>query len=251
MAFTFQDLFSQHAAAYAAYRPDYPSALFSYLAKLAPSHELAWDCGTGNGQAAVALADYFTQVIATDPSEQQIKAATSKKNISYRVMPAEQTNLEDQSIDLITVAQALHWFKFAEFYQEVNRVLKPNGILAAWCYSLGRVNPAVDKIIDKFYDEITKPYWVFERHYIDENYKTIPFPLHKLTPPQFHIKKNWDLAQFTAYLNTWSAVKIGIKQTGHNPLELINSELQTAWGDPQQTKLIHWPIHLLVGKTHV
>ncbi len=245
----FRDYFSNHAGDYAAYRPTYPAALFSYLAQITPDHQLAWDCGTGNGQAAVELAKDFKQVIASDPSAEQIKAATPKTNIMYRVFSAEQTDLTDNSVDLITVAQALHWFDFAKFYAEAKRVLKPNGVIAAWCYSLTRVDPAVDAIIDHFYWNIIPDYWDPRRKLIDEEYKTIPFPFNKIITPVFQMEQNWDLLQFINYINTWSGLKAYIKQKGVNPLEQLFPQLVAAWGTPTTVKTVCWPLHLLVGKT--
>lgn len=247
----FKDYFSNHAQDYATYRPDYPPELFKFLSEVVPEHNLAWDCATGNGQAAVELANYFKHVIATDASEQQIATAVAKDNITYRVMPAEKTDFADQSVDLITVAQALHWFDFDKFYNEANRILKPQGVLAAWSYGLSRIDPEVDKVIDILYNDITKPYWDHRRQLIDEKYQTIPFPLQKITAPAFVIEKNWDLLHFINYLNTWSGLKNYINKTNTNPLDDLLPKFMVAWGDPAQNKLVRWPVYLLAGKKAV
>ncbi len=135
----FKDHFSQQAGDYAKYRPDYPEALFEFLAKTARGHELAWDVGTGNGQAALGLTKYFDRVLATDPSEKQIQNAVRHAQISYSVASSVQTNVPSRNVDLITVAQALHWFDFNAFYREARRVLKPDGLIAVWCYGLNEI----------------------------------------------------------------------------------------------------------------
>jgi ubiquinone/menaquinone biosynthesis C-methylase UbiE len=162
-----KDLFSQQAAEYAKYRPTYPHALYKCIFSHVHHFDCAWDCGTGNGQAAVALAKKFKQVIATDVSETQILHAQSRTNIIYQVCPAEKTPFSSHSFDLVTVAQALHWFDFDLFYPELKRVLKPHGLFAAWSYGLARVDPQVDRVIDFFYDQLLAPYWDPRRRLID------------------------------------------------------------------------------------
>jgi len=246
---SFKDYFSQHASDYAQYRPDYPPALFEYLASLTLEHNLAWDCATGNGQAALGLTPFYRKIIASDASAQQIQSAKSHPQITYQVMPAEQTTFADKSVDLICVAQAMHWFDFDKFYAEVERILKPTGILAAWCYSLFEIdnNPAANKIIATFYWDITNPYWAPERQLIDKEYKTILFPFKTINTPTFFMERTWNLEQLLHYINTWSGVKNYETQRAKNPLTLISDTLLNAWGDPQQTYLIRWPIHLLIG----
>ncbi|CAN5427183.1 class I SAM-dependent methyltransferase [soil metagenome] len=246
---TFKDYFSAQAQNYAKHRPHYPQALFRYLATLTEEHLLAWDCGTGSGQAAVALADYYQHVIATDASAEQIDKATVHKNVDYRVMPAENTHLLSESIDLITVATAMHWFNFEEFFAEVRRVLKPQGILAAWCYNLPHINPEIDEIIGAhLYKEILGSYWPPERRYIDERFQTIPFPFQPLATPNFFLENHWDLAGLINYLATWSASLLYQKQHGHAPMDEIMTELTCAWGDPLTVHAASHEIYLLVGR---
>lgn len=245
----YTDHFATKTENYLQFRPDYPAELFSYLANLTPQHDLVWDCGTGNGQAARALAKYFKKVIATDLNQTQLDVAEKKENIEYRCFPAEKTDIEIASVDLITVAQALHWFQFDAFYQEVKRVLKPNGMLAVWCYSLGKLTPALDLVIKKLYLEILgDEYWPKERRYIDEAYQTIPFPFQKMTTPEFYIEKPMNFMQLVGYLNTWSALKEYQNRNQKNPLDMVYEELKKAWGDPEQKHTFCCPIHLLVGK---
>lgn len=243
-----KDLFSQQAAEYAKYRPDYPQALYDFIFSQVKTFDNAWDCGTGNGQAAIALAKKFKHVMATDLSENQIQHAQQRSNITYQVCCAEKTPFPDHYFDLVTVAQALHWFDFDLFYPELKRVLKHEGIFAAWCYDLSRVNPKVDRVIDTFYNTILGPYWDKCRWLIDEKYQTIPFPLKKIDSPPFAIELAWDLTQYVNYISkTWSATQSYFKQHGFNPIDLILSDLENAWGESAQSRKITWPIYLLLG----
>ncbi len=243
--------FSEQSENYLLYRPTYPDALYSYLSELVDEHESAWDCGTGSGQAAVALAKHFTQVIATDINQAQFDVAKKNEKIRYICCPAENTPILPNSVDLITVAQALHWFNFTLFYKEVSRVSKPTGIIAAWCYSLGYFESTVDVAITRLYRDILgDDYWPVERRYIDEGYQTIPFPFTKIPSPSFLIEKEMDFAQLLGYLSTWSAVKEYQQRNGVNPLNLVYKELELAWGKPKQVYTMRWPLHLLVGSVH-
>ena len=172
----FKDLFSAQASTYQKFRPQYPEELFTYLAGTVGAHDRVWDCGTGNGQAARALAKHFKSVIATDASQGQIDSAVAHPSVEYRVAPAEGSGLPAASVDLITVAQALHWFDLDPFYAEVNRVLKPGGRIAVWCYGITKVHTAIDAIVEGFYSGTLNGYWDPARHFIDEEYRTIAFP---------------------------------------------------------------------------
>lgn len=184
----FKDRFSHHASDYARHRPDYPAALYEFLAEKVKQREVAWDGGTGNGQAAVGLAAHFDRVIATDPSAEQIRYAVRHEKISYTVTPVEQSEIPSHTVDLITVATAVHWFDLERFYREAQRVLKPDGALTVWCYGLSRINPGIDKVVQHYYRNIVGPYWPPERHYIDEKYETIPFPFVEMPTLEFHMK---------------------------------------------------------------
>ena len=241
--------FNQQSASYLLFRPDYPEALFAYLLNFVNTPHRVWDCGTGNGQAAVALANYFEQVIATDISQAQLDVAPKHTKIRYLCCAAEKTSIKDNSVDLIVIAQALHWFNFDSFYQEVHRVGKKTGLIAAWCYSLGKFDSVVDNIINTLYSDILgDDYWPAERRYIDEQYQTIPFPFTKIKTPDFSIEKKMGFAQLLGYLQTWSAVKEYQKRNHINPLNLVFKELELAWGDLQHQYTIQWPLHLLVGR---
>lgn len=244
----FKDNFSKQSAAYARFRPTYPPELFAYLASLTPAHDLAWDCGTGNGQAALGLADYYAQVYATDPSEQQIAHARPHERVRYRVQQAEAPTLDDHSVDLVTVAQALHWFRFDAFYAAVKRVLKPGGIFAAWAYGLPSVTPAVDVLINRFHHETVDAFWQPENRLIEKEYRTIPFPFEELPAPPFLMRKELTLADVTGLLRSWSAVQRYIDAHGTDPVNGLEPELARAWGNPQEAKTATWKLILKTGR---
>jgi len=245
---TFKDHFSQQAGDYARYRPDYPEALFEFLARTARGRELVWDAGTGSGQAALGLTKYFDRILATDPSETQIQNAVRHAQIAYTVAPAEQTDIPSGSVDLITVAQALHWFNFEAFYREARRVLKPDGLLAVWCYGLNEISPAVDEVVRHLYANIVGPYWPRERKFIDEQYQTIPFPFSELPPPALHMQQMWDLSDFVGYLQTWSATQRFRQENDQDPLDIIRKALTRAWGEAYQKRRVQWPIYFRIGR---
>lgn len=243
-----KDRFSNHAEKYQKYRPSYPEELYAFFLTLVAEKQTAWDCGTGNGQVAIALAKYFNQVYATDLSEKQLQLAPRVSNIQYKTERAEQTSFPDHRFDLITVAQAIHWFDFNLFYQEVRRTLKPKGILAVMGYGLFRTEDHINLIIDRFYTQIIATYWDKERVYIDEQYKTIPFPFQEIKAPVFHHTMQWNLSQLLGYLNTWSAVHLYENKEQVNPLSFIEEELTKAWGNASDIKKITFPILLRIGK---
>lgn len=243
---TFKDHFSRQAADYAKFRPGYPRELFAYLGTIARSRQLACDCGTGNGQAAVGLASVFDRVIATDASAKQIANAQPHERIEYRVAPAENSGIKSGTADLIMVAQALHWFDLDRFYAEAHRVLKPNGILAASAYNLLQIEPATDEIVNRYYFEVVGPFWPPERKLI-ENFADLPFPFHEIQPRKFEMTAQWDLEQLVGYLKTWSSTQRFITANGSDPLDEIADELRAAWGDAKQTRRVIWPLTLRVG----
>jgi len=245
---SFQDHFSHYAGDYARFRPRYPPELFAHLASLLPMRRQAWDCATGNGQAALGLAPYFERVIATDASAEQIAQATPHPKISYRVALAEQSGLGDGSVQLVTVAQALHWFDFDRFYPEVRRVLSPGGIFAAWGYHLLRCDPVIDRLIDDFYSKTVGPYWPADRKWIEEKYRSIPFPLPEISIPDFKMGSAWNLSDLMGYLGTWSATRKYIEAQGKNPLEPLERQLLSLWGDPDEKKEIVWPLFSRVAR---
>jgi SAM-dependent methyltransferase len=244
----FEDHFSGHSRQYAQSRPQYPDEIYTYLASIAPRHSLAWDCGTGSGQAALGLAKHFDRVYATDASAEQISHSYPHEKVSYHAEPAEHVSLDDSSVDLVTIAVAIHWFDFDEFYREVKRVLKPDGVIAAWTYSLTKISPEIDILIQQYYGEILNGYWPERIHYLEERYETLPFPFEEIIPPEFTMEIRWNLLQFADFLDSWSATQRYKAQQGHHPLELMWDRLSAAWGDEKETRLIRWPLHFRIGR---
>ena len=238
----FKDYFSQVSVSYRDYRPRYPAALFDYLAGVAPSTGLAWDCATGNGQAATMLGRRFDSVIATDASANQIAAAESMQNIDYRIEPAEATSIDAGTVDLTTVAQALHWFDLARFADEVRRVSAPGAILAVWSYAILESTPAVDVVIETLYNGILGDYWTPERKLVEQGYAGIELPFDTRDAPTFAMEADWTYAELIGYLSTWSAGKRYEQQQGHSALALVEKDLRTAWGDTEGSVTITWPL---------
>lgn len=242
-----KDYFSTQSALYAQFRPTYPAELFDYMLSLVKEKHTAWDCATGNGQVAKELAKYFNHVFATDISENQLKNAMQQPNITYAIAPAEKTTFKNEVFDLITVAQAIHWFNFNEFYTEVKRTLKPDGLVAVIGYGLMYINPAIDALIHKFYEDILGPFWDEERRYITEHYQTIPFPFHEIKTPNFTIKTKWPFEQLVGYLNTWSALQHYMQMHNQNPMDFILEPLKETWGNAESRE-VNFPILLRLGK---
>jgi SAM-dependent methyltransferase len=242
----FNDHFSKQAADYAKFRPRYPQEMFEYLGTIAPARELAWDCATGNGQAAVELANVFDHVVATDASEKQIANAEPHERVEYRAAPAEESGLETGKFDMVMVSQALHWLNHDRFYPEVRRVLREKGVFAASAYNHLRTDKPIKEIIKRYYYEVVGPYWPPERALI-EQFEEIPFPFPQRKTPGFEIVAEWTLEHLMGYLRSWSSTQRFIAATNCNPLDQIADNLEDAWGDPQQTRRIVWPLVLRAG----
>jgi Methylase involved in ubiquinone/menaquinone biosynthesis len=244
----FLDYFSSHANLYAEFRPTYHDSLFQYLASICKEKAFAWDCATGNGQAAEGLIRHFHSVVASDGSRKQIQQAKERQRIMYFVALAEQPPLPDSVADLVTIAQALHWLKHEPFFNEINRVLKPDGIVTAWCYNLLEVDPAIDATLLKYYWEIVGPYWAPERRLLEQGYRTIHFPFVELSAPTFYVEADWNLENLIGYLRTWSATQKYMRVKNADPLKLILSDLTAAWGNPKTNRHIVWPLSLRIGR---
>jgi len=242
----FKDHFSAASDAYAKHRPRYPDSLFEFLASLAPEQGSAWDCATGNGQAAIALSEYFPTVVATDASQSQIDAAIPHTAVDYRVALAESSRLPDACMDLITVGQALHWFDQDAFLAEASRVLKPGGVLAVWCYELCAVNPDCDAIVAELYEGIVGNYWPPERVMIEQGYDHIVLPGEKISVPTFEMSLDWRADDMLGYLGTWSACKRYAAENGSDPVVQIAARLQAVWG-PESRKVV-WPLKIKVNR---
>jgi SAM-dependent methyltransferase len=242
------ELFSGHAEQYAAARPGYPDALFDWLAAVTPRHELAWDCATGSGQAALGLATRFTRVVATDASAAQLAHATPHPSITYRQARAEASGLESGIADLVAVAQALHWLDLQPFFEEAARVLAPGGVLAAWTYNLPRITAAIDAEVDRLHDGVLANYWSGRRRLVDEGYASIELPLERIEAPEFAMRDEWTLAQFMAYVRTWSAVQRFKTERGEDPVDAVESALLSLWGEPHSTRIVQWPVTVLASR---
>lgn len=241
-----KDNFSRQAESYAKYRPAYPRGLFDYIISHVKQREAAWDCATGNGQSAIELSRYFEKVYATDSSQSQLDHAMKAANIFYSRQLAEQTSFADHSFDLVTVSQALHWFRFDEFYKEVRRLLRPGSWLAVWTYSLLKVSPAIDPIIEKYHFETLAAYWDPERRHVDQHYASIPFPFDEIKTPAFSIELYWSLDELEGYFHTWSVLQKFIAANHYNPVSKIIESIRPHWtGD--KLKIV-FPLYLRMGK---
>jgi SAM-dependent methyltransferase len=245
---SFDDHFSALSQEYARHRPHYPPELFVHLAGLAPRHELAWDCATGNGQAALELVKHFKHVMATDASAEQLKHAVPHEHVEYHVEQAEHASLKPGSVDLTTVAVAVHWFDLEAFYRTIRRVSVENGVLAVWTYHLPEISPAVDHVVSDYYARVLAGYWPEGFHYVDERYRTLPFPFEELHVPDFEMHTVWDLDRLAGFLNSWSAAARYERDRGHAPLAVVWQDLRDAWGDPAGPRPIRWPLCLRVGR---
>jgi len=243
-----KDLFSKQSDLYARYRPTYPKELYNYILSFVKEKNIAWDCATGNGQAAVVLADHFKKVIATDISAAQIEKAISKENIEYIVCPAESTPFEENTFDLVTVAQAYHWIKWGEFKREVMRVCKPGAIIAIWTYHRNTAgDKKVDEAIYNFYENVTRPYWDDERKYVEEKYATVEFDYDLLPVKDFETTLEWRREDLLGYVGSWSAVQKFIKTNGYSPVPILEEEIKKLWPE-SEVKKVRFPIYLKFGR---
>jgi ubiquinone/menaquinone biosynthesis C-methylase UbiE len=240
--------FSPLAATYARARPRYPAALFAWLAEQAPARTLAWDCATGNGQAAVALAAHFERVVATDVSAEQIRHAEPHPRVDYRVAPAEECGLDAGVADLVTVAAAVHWFDLDGFCAEVRRVVRPGGLLAVWSYHAGMVEPPLHEVFHRFYWRRMKPYFAPGAERVDDGYRSLALPGEPLPTPAFAIEAEWTLAQALDYVASWSSVARYRAARGEDPLPALAAELAAVWGDGARPLAVRMPIFLRVHR---
>lgn len=244
----FKDHFSERSSVYARYRPHYPAAMLRWLAEKSPDRRCAWDSATGSGQAAVGLARWFESVVASDASERQIANAHTHPSVAYLVCPSERTPLRDHSIDLVFIAQALHWLDVDAFYDEVRRVSRPGALIATCCYSLMKIDPRIDSLVEVFYDGVLGDYWPAERRYVDTHYLDLPFPFERLPSPVFEMCHDWNLADLLGYLGTWSAVGRFQQQHGQDPLPEFSESLASVWGAAGERRSVRWPLHLRLGR---
>lgn len=242
----FKDYFSSHAPDYARFRPRYPAELFSFAASIIDRHQRAWDAGTGNGQAAVALAQHFDEVIATDASEEQIRHAEPHDRVRYIVARAEDAPLENASVDLILAAQAAHWFDLPKFYAEVRRIGRDGSVILLVTYGLTEIDEAIDPFVYSYANQAVGAYWPPERAHVDSGYLTLPFPFAEIPAPELAIEEEWTADQFIAYLGTWSATQNFIRSHDQDPRELVRASIEERWGDG--VRVVRWPLRMRVGR---
>ena len=248
MTESYADHFSRQAADYARFRPHYPEELFAVLASLAPGRRLAWDCGTGSGQAAIGLAAHFARVHATDPSAGQLSHATRHERVTYAEGRESQSGLRDGSADLVTAAQAAHWFDLEAFYAEARRVLAPRGVVALWCYGAMHVGDDLDPILSWFYEERIGRYWPSERALVDAGFATLPFPFDSVPVPAMEMHAMMSRDQMVGYVGTWSAVARGRAEEGADPVAEMVARLAPAWPDAGSGRVVRWPLGIRVGR---
>jgi hypothetical protein len=242
-----KDLFSGHSKIYAAFRPTYPEDLYACIFRHVENKTIAWDCATGNGQAAQRLAKDFDQVFATDISQKQIDQAVPVSNIVYSVSKAEETNFAENQFDLITVGQAIHWIDPEAFYREAVRTSKRNSILAIWGYSLLSINPQIDEIILDFYTNVVGKYWDAARRLVDDKYKNIPFPFEQIPTPEFKLTVDWSLEHLAGYLTSWSATQKYIQMQSVDPVPPVIKNISAAWKTGDLKRAV-FPLFLKLGR---
>jgi SAM-dependent methyltransferase len=241
--------FSLNSELYAKHRPQYPDELFSFLSDICEQHDCAWDCATGNGQAAVSCAKYFLLVQATDISTEQIQHCITHPKVHYSLSSAEHTSFKDQSFDLVMVAQAIHWFDEELFFKEVDRVLKPKGILAVWGYGFLEIEREIDDVIAEYLLQPIERFWASGNHQVMDGYRELSLPYNKIqTSNSFRMSVQWNLPQLLAYFRTWSAVKRYLSELGDDPVDYLEPVLKLKWNDPDRAKLVQMPLFLKVSR---
>lgn len=240
------DRFSTQASQYARYRIDYPPALYAWLLPQVPGRQRAWDCATGNGQVAAVLAGHFVHVEATDISAAQLAQAPALPNVTYQLSAAEHTPFSAASFDLVTVAQALHWFNSDAFNAEVQRVLQPGGVVAEWGYGLLQISPALDALVRTFHDDTMGPHWDANRWHITDEYARLPFPFAQVQTARFEVRRQWSAEWLLNYLRTWSSVVKYAQQHGHDPVQAIADEVTRLWGPVERD--VRFPVFARLGR---
>jgi SAM-dependent methyltransferase len=243
----FKDHFSGMAAGYAAFRPRYPAALAAWLASMAPARALAWDAGCGSGQLSVLLAQRFAEVRATDASAQQIAAAKPDPRIDYAAAPADRSGLASGSVDLVTAAQAAHWFDLPAFYAEVDRVARPGALVALIAYGALSLDIHLDPLILGFHRGTLGDWWPPERRLVEDGYRGVDFPFREIAPPGLAIETDWSLPELLGYVATWSAVKRLREAGGAAQLDRFAEALAERWGAPEAKRRVRFPLALRVG----
>lgn len=240
--------FDQGGQNYARFRPEYPAELATLLASTVQEHQQAVDVGCGNGQLTQLLATHFDAVIGLDPSADQIANSTAHDRIQYQCAPAEKLPVADHSVNLITAAQAAHWFHLPSFYQEARRIAKPNSVIALISYGVLSLEPDLDQRFQHFYWDEIGPYWPAERKLVDSGYATLDFPFEEIAAPALEISVQWDLAEFLGYLFTWSAVRHAKEAGSEEVIFQFATDIAVAWGEETHRRRISWPINMRIGR---
>jgi SAM-dependent methyltransferase len=244
----FKDHFSTHSPDYAAHRPGYPAALFDHPRRPDPGPWSGLGLRHRQRPGGAGAGGHYARVVASDASGAQIAAAPAHPGIEFRVAPADASGLPDHCADLVTVAQAAHWFDLPAFYAEARRVLKPGGVLAIWCYERLSIEPALDGIVEAFHGDLLGPYWPPERRHVEAGYRDLPFPFAELPAPELGMEASWNLDQLLGYFSTWSAVKAYRQAVGEDPLPALRESLAAAWISLASAKTIKWPLSVRLGR---
>lgn len=244
---SFADHFSTIAARYAAYRPRYPQALADALADRCERHDLAWDAGCGNGQLSVTLAERFAHVIATEPSQEQLAAATAHPRVEYRREPAEQSSLAPASADLAVAAQAAHWFDWPRYVAEVERVARPGALVALVSYGILHLSGDVEPIVAHYYREVVHPYWPSGREHVENGYRDLAWPWPAVEAPALAMTAEWTREELVGYVATWSATVKMIETVGPAGFEALGSALAAVWPD-QERRTVTWPLAIRLAR---
>ncbi|MBX9400068.1 class I SAM-dependent methyltransferase [Lysobacter sp. BMK333-48F3] len=247
----FKDHFSALARSYAASRPEYPDALFDAIGAHLPAGPVrVWEPGCGSGQATRGLAARYQRVHATEPSAAQIErhwareaALRGEGKVELAIEPAERCSLDDASVELVAVAQAMHWFERERFFAECERVLVPGGVLAVWAYGDFLAPEGMVEAVEAFRARID-PYWQPENAEVRDRYAGYAWPFAALPAPELWLEAEWSLGRWLGYLHSLSAVERCRAATGDDPVALHRTALSAAWGAAEDLRTIQWPLHL-------
>lgn len=240
--------FSGFADTYARARPSYPAALFDHLASLVERHDHAWDCATGNGQAAHGLVAHFQRVTATDTSAAQIAEARPHPRITFAVAPAERSGIPSGSVDLVTVAAAVHWFDLPRFHEEVRRVVRPGGVLAVWSYHVAHLDPPFDAVLGAFFRDHVSDWFDPGAQLVNERYETLAMPGEPLPAPRFHAEVDWTAPQIEQFVRSWSATQAYMKVHGDAQVTRVAAELEHVCGGPVVRRRLRFPLYMRIAR---
>ncbi|TPE54577.1 class I SAM-dependent methyltransferase [Maribrevibacterium harenarium] len=236
------------SANYARVRPSYPPELYLWLSQQVANTGVVWDCACGTGQASIDLAAYFDRVEATDLSAAQIAKATPHRKVHYSVQKSEETSFPDHYFDAICVAHALHWFDLPDFWQEVKRVLKPNGVIVVWGYHWFRLDDVAGQLVDETLLPLLKPYWPPQSRLLWTRYDDMAFPFQRIEVPDFKLETQWTLGQTCDFIRTWSATQFFVADGGQEILENFEQKLRECWGNAGDKKPVSMPFFAHAGR---